>query len=354
MAGNGGTLLAHLVPIVTSQVEDAATYALVYILNKSESATKAFNTLIKTVIPVPMEVCTGFDAQVTEGGSRFDFVGYGQNDEKIVIGEAKFDAELGYGQGGGYLNQLPESPSVLLFVVPHHRIEYLWGRVTHDVLTWDDGPIELEPADDLPEGIRWSKAKDSHRYLMMVSWRGLLERINEGTKEEQGVQSDVHQLQGLTEDMDMAEFEPIREEELNTSFPQRMLSLIHLVDDALERGNQQQWIGPLGSRWSASQSNSSTGWYLRISRESVPAWFGISHDLWARGDCVNSPLWINLYESSSTLVEALAAGLELRAADETYLPVHIKTNVSYDEVLDDVVIQLKAISAAIEDAGPEE
>ena len=354
MAANRDTLLAYLVPMVTPQVEDAATYALVYILNKSESARKAFNTLIETVIPVPVEECIVFKAQITEADSRFDFVGYGQGDEKIVIGEAKRDAELGHGQGGGYLSQLPESPSVLLFVVPDHRIEYLWGRVKNDVLTWDGGAIELEPIVETHDRVRCSKVQDSNQYLMMVSWRNLLERIHERTREEQQVRSDVHQLQGLAEVMDMEVFEPIKEEELSRSFPQRMLGLIRLVGDALERGQQQQWIGPLGSRWSSSQGNSSAGWYLRISEASVPAWFGVYHDLWAREDCVDSPLWVNLFESDPTLVNTLAGSLGLQAVDESYLPVRLKANASYDEVLDDVVNQLNAIKAAIEETGSED
>ena len=50
----------------------------------------------------------------------------------------------------------------------------------------------------------------------------------------------------------------------------------------------------------------------------------------------------------------LAAGLGLQVVDESYLPVHLKTNASYDEVLGDVVSQLNAIRAAIEEIGPED
>ena len=44
MADND-TLLAYLVPKVTSRVEDAATDALAFILNKSEACQKAFNEM---------------------------------------------------------------------------------------------------------------------------------------------------------------------------------------------------------------------------------------------------------------------------------------------------------------------
>ena len=76
--------------------------------------------------------------------------------------------------------------------------------------------------------------------------------------------------------------------------------------------------------------------------------------MWAREDCVDSPLWVNLFESDPTIVNTLAGSLGLQAVDETYLPVHLKANASYDDVLDDVVNQLNVIKAAIEEIGPED
>ena len=41
------SLMAHLVPRLTSQVENAATDALAYILNRSEGAIQALNDLLR-------------------------------------------------------------------------------------------------------------------------------------------------------------------------------------------------------------------------------------------------------------------------------------------------------------------
>ena len=127
MLFNRDTLLASLMPRMPQKVEDVATDCLVYILTKSKPARSALNSLIGNTVPDTVEECIRFNAQITEDGSRFDFVGYDQGDEKRVIGEAKLDADLGSGQGGGYLSQSPDSSSVLLFVVPCHRIDHLWG-----------------------------------------------------------------------------------------------------------------------------------------------------------------------------------------------------------------------------------
>ena len=69
---------------------------------------------------------------------------------------------------------------------------------------------------------------------------------------------------------------------------------------------------------------------------------------------MDSPLWLQLDGLSPSAMNKLAEGLGLQVVDESYLPVHLKTNASYDEVLGDVVSQLNAIRAAIEEIGPED
>ena len=134
------TLLAHLILDVrlTGQVEVAATRSLAFILNKSTSAMSSLVELISNQTGGHFEEIIGVvaeDAYQTEGGSgRIDFVGYDTNGEKRIVGEAKFDAAISPGQGGGYLHQLTKSgDAVLMFVVPDYRIDYLWGQVRRDV-----------------------------------------------------------------------------------------------------------------------------------------------------------------------------------------------------------------------------
>ena len=135
-----GTLLAHLILDVrlTGQVEVAATRSLAFILNKSAAAMNSLVGLISSQTGAGLEEIIGVvaeDAYQTEGGSgRIDFVGYDANGEKRIVGEAKFDAAISQGQGGGYLHQLAKNgDAVLMFVVPDYRIDYLWGEVRRDV-----------------------------------------------------------------------------------------------------------------------------------------------------------------------------------------------------------------------------
>ena len=124
------TLLAHLALDLrlTGQVEVTATRSLAYILNKSGSAVNSIIELIRSQTGEDLSPIVYFaaeDAYQTSGGSgRIDFVGYDCQVEKRIVGEAKFDAAVSPGQGGGYLHQLTRTgPAVLIFVVPDYRID---------------------------------------------------------------------------------------------------------------------------------------------------------------------------------------------------------------------------------------
>ena len=346
------TLLAHLAHRIAGGTENAAVEALAYVLNKSGPALDAFNMMIEAGAGVPVESCTRFQTQVTaEDGSRPDIVGYDRLGEKRVVGEAKFTAGLGEGQGKDYLEQLSTSgTAVLLFVVPEIRIDRLWSDVMGDVGE-GDGQEEVHRL-DAPPGMRSAKLAHHDKRLMMVSWRALLGRMLEHSLADPGVQADIRQLQGLAERMDSEEVQPIRREQLGPEFPRLLVGLNRLVNEASDLGQAQGWIFPLGRRWSRSNDTSGTGYWLRISGARIPAWFGVYLDLWARGDCEDSPLWLQLYDSTPAVLDAVASELGLQVTDEYCLPVRVKTNALYEDMLADVVHQLRRIADAIEVAAP--
>ena len=343
------TLLAYLVTKHARSPEDAATDALVYILNKSNSARSAFNAWIKTVV-AGVEDCTAFRTQETMDRSRFDLVGRDESGERRVIGESKFWAGLGEGQGKVYLKQLADTgPAALLFVVPDARINYLWPEVIKDVEQVSEGVEgqEVTPCDVALSGIKKAVATGTDKYLVMVSWRALLSEILNNSAADSSVRSDIQQLQGLTERMDSEAFLPLRKEELGPDFPRRMINLARLVNEALNEGQRQGWLFPIGSRWSGSTDLESAGWYLRISSHRVEAWFGIYHKVWASGASEDTPLWLRLYGASPDTLGKISAELELRVSEENCFPIHLKTGVEYDDVLGDVVRQLRAIADVI-------
>ena len=88
------TLLAHLVPRLTSQVENAATDAPAFILNSSAACRVALDRFIWDGDFGP-EPITRVETQVTyEDGSQPDMVGYDQGGSKRLLVESKFWASL--------------------------------------------------------------------------------------------------------------------------------------------------------------------------------------------------------------------------------------------------------------------
>ena len=346
------TLLAHLAHRIAGGTENAAVEALAYILNKSGPASAAFNSMMETAVGAPVKDCTRFQTQVTaEDRSRPDFVGYDRLGEKRVVGEAKFYAGLGEGQAKAYVEQLSaEGTAVLLFVVPEIRIDRLWIDVIKD-MEGGDGGEEVDVL-DAPPGMKRGKLVNSDRRLAMVTWRSLLGRMLDHSLAEPAVQADIRQLQGLAERMDSEEVQPVRREQLGPEIPRLLMGLNRLVDEALGLGQSQGWIFPLVQRWSRGNSDNGAGWWLRISGARAQGWFGVHLDLWAWGECEDSPLWLQLYDASPAVLSEVGSRLGLQVTDGTYFPVRLKTNALYEDMLSDVVLQLRHIADAIEGAAP--
>ena len=130
-----GTLLGHLVPRITKQVEDAATDALAYILNESCEAMGALNDLLQHG-GFGIEPIKRVQTQVSyeRGESIPDMTGYDKNNRERLIVESKFWATLLDGQAKGYITHLDETgPGVLLFIAPDARIETLWVAIEQDM-----------------------------------------------------------------------------------------------------------------------------------------------------------------------------------------------------------------------------
>ena len=320
--------------------------ALAYILNRSKSAASAFNRLVEDSTGAPLEDCRQFLTQQTaEDNSRPDFVGYDKNGDARVIGEAKFWARLMPGQGSGYLYQLPESGNVvLLFVVPDARIDYLWGEVERD-LKQGDKQIELERT-KTSNRTRVAKKKGTDRHVMMVSWRDLLNEMHDHADGEPGIQADIRQLLGLAERMDSDRFFPLNQDELGPSVARRLRDLGLIYDHVLVALGQEEWATDI-SRSYTGVPQTGYGRMLDLARHRV--WFGVYYDLWARGNCDDTPFWIQFDGWERREVSLVTGNLGVETSDDEYIPVHMKVGVKLQAVIDDVVCQLKRIAKAIDE-----
>ncbi len=333
------TLLAYLVPRLTKQVENAATDALGYIINNSSRCLEALNDLIRQngfdVVPI-----VRVETQVTyDDGSRPDMAGYDDDNAVRLLVEAKFRADLMANQADGYLNLLPASePTVLLFIAPDVRIETLWAKIDAQMRA---AGIELEPLDSSNRTIT-AAVIGTEKRLLLTSWRNLLARMK-AVAEDEVVRGDIMQLQGLTESQDYEPFLPVQAGELEPDFARRMLGYIHLIDNVVDgRGTIDGWMSTQGFR--ATPQRYGYGRYFRFPGVDGEFWFGINHEQWAKNG--HTPLWLNGDGRLEFNMERIGKALDAQVQGR-WVPIYLKTNVQYEEILDDVIWQLRTIGGLV-------
>ena len=111
---------------------------------------------------------------------------------------------------------------------------------------------------------------------------------------------------------------------------------------------------PDGASWRRGTDDSSSGWYLRFTDSGQFAWFGVFYELWARADCEETPLWVQLAGCGPAALNAIEKALGVKAKDDINIPVFLSTGDLYEHVLEDVVSQLKRISDALKGVPSEE
>ena len=342
------TLLAHIIPQLPVSTEDIATKSLAYILNTSPAALGAFNALIQPDGVEMNPVCRVATQVVAPDKTRPDFVGYDKFGGNRLIGESKFWHSLMEHQVTGYLEQLADDgPATLLFVAPDARIDTLWRFVERQA---GETGRELESLDS-PNLTRWAKVSGTEAYLMLVSWRGLLDNLDTRTTAagDLGTSRAIQELRGLAARQDSGAFLPLRSEELSPDIGHRMMHYYRLFIDAIDlmAGNDGliSGMGPVRGTYN------SRGRYITVSGNN--GWFGIYYPLWAEGGSDDTPLWLRLPEASPDLLNKISSQLGLRVAWASYFPIRLKTGIERDEVLTDVVAQLQAIAEVIQAANAE-
>lgn len=354
------TLLAYLVSKFSRSAEDTATDILVYILNKSKSAASIFNDLVGSIAPVPVQDCLEFATQEIEGRSRFDLVGYDHAGLRRVIGESKFGAALGKGQGKDYFAQLTQrGNAVLLFLVPDHRIDYLWEEVKKDVVG-QEAEHEVLVLFDTNGRTRCAQKRYEDRYLIMLSWMNLLDALAETSNDEEGVKYDIEQLRGIVEKMERDSFKPMKKEELAPSFPKRLRQLQTLVDSAFETYVVKHRDSLTTRGYNATSTYDGYRRYFRLLPSNAEAWFGISYERWAEVADVQTPLWFGFQESNRYLGPESKAYIR-RQMEERWpnqkdgsVPVLLKTDIDHEMVVAYLVTQLEHIAVFVGCISPPE
>ena len=350
------TLLAHIALGLSVHPENIAVEALGHILSSCTPALRALEDVLRKGGADVDRISEARTQASDEEGARPDLAGYDEDRVERVLVEAKFWAGLTERQPVAYLRRLPTNkPSALLFVAPANRFETLWTELSRRVTECD----EFDMGPSVQDANLRSAPVGDERYLMLTSWKALLDRMasNASATGDSHTETDIRQLLGLTQRMDEEAFLPIRAEELGPAFPRRMLGLPSVIEAATGRGREEGWIDT--NRLSIRATADSWGRYMRLGKdECAAALFGFSFRFWAKhGD---TPLRIRLGgEWDNTMKhQELRRRLEpLRSEDPPgaiyegdyiSIPVHLPVGVEETAVIAAVVAQLERVSRMID------
>lgn len=338
------TLLAHLIPLLTSNVEDAATNALAFLLGRSTACRQALVDLVaddKFKLDPLVRVRT---QAVRDDNSRLDLVGYDGDDAERLIIESKFWAPLLDGQASGYLRHLvDDKSSLLLFVAPERRRATLWTEICAQIDADQEHPPLEQVRDD--DRLRIACLDGTDKRVALTSWVSVLDALK-GAASELSLVSEIEQLTGLAKRQGDKQFTPLHPEDLSAQVPRRMSDLYQIVNDLVDAcGVDQGWMDV--TRLRAAGSWDGYGRNFRFNNVEGRHWVGVSFELW--GDEEGAPIWLYLDDALSQAIDVDALRDRLPLPDHwepsipLWLPVRVRLGAMYDDVLEDVVDQVRAV-----------
>ena len=347
MADND-TLLAHLARWFPSGSENAATEALAYILKRSANAREALDDLIRSGVETVAPVVRVRTQAVGQGGTIPDLVGEDGAGKERVLVEVKFWADLTDNQPNAYLERLPDDgPAVLVFLVPDERVRTLWPALRRLA---ELGGKKLS---DVNAERKCMRVDGSHRHLMVIGWTGLLDCMATRARDagEYGIEADIRQLRGLADYADEGAPRLIGgRSETTPETERRNRDLRRLLDSATDRGVYLGWLSKKGLN-RASRPHG-YGRYVGFLKSGVQPWFGINDDLYKKHG--ETPLWLEFGPArpktgylNQSQFDALRKRCRLHGKTG-WVPLTLKPDVEFSEVLDDVLDQLLRISEVID------
>ena len=341
------SLLAHIAAIFVREKERAATEALKYILMRSEQARNVLRDILCSA-GVEVDPLSRFQTEaIGEQSERVDLVCYDRDGTERVLVETKFWADLTDNQPNTYLDRLNKNvPSALVFVVPVSRVEALWPEILSRcrknlrvVPVQSDGNIRVAALGNRPGS------------LMLTSWGYLLNEMTEGCGEK--IKSDIEQLRGLTETMEHEKFIPLESGDLSSEIPTKLRGLRLVVDGAIDRAREQDWIREQEGKIAQSVEY---GRYIYLSE--VGVWFGVDFESWKNQG--TTPLWVHLNEEHLPDDEAVLRRFKrnktipMHKAFESYcyFPIDLPVGNDLTAVITSVVEQLNGIARLINRSMP--
>ncbi len=346
-------LLGHVVSLLTSQRENAATEALAYIL-KTRIALETFSAFLGAALRAEVPLARVETQRAVGPESRPDLIAYDGDGKTVAFLEAKLWAGLTEAQPVEYLRRLEEQGGkAVLFLVPTPRVESILAELSarakakgRDLTSWESR-----------SGFRVATAGNG-KALVVTSWTALLGvlRLELAKAGEKEALEDLEQLEGLIELFEVDGFIPLTSSELSDlDAPRRMVSLIDVVERGVQSAIGEKVLRQDGLR--ETPGRYSGGRYVAFGN--VVCWMGVDLEAWFRLQV--SPAWIFFYKSQ-TDVTAVAKALQQLAQEspsrllsfksaDIAIPLVISPGAEEDTVVAQLREQIRKVGRALADAG---
>ena len=341
------SLFGTLATRFSSQPENLATEALLYVINSSRIAKGAF---IGYIARAGVQVGDDLFFQSQSHGKDQaipDLVGLNIANEQVLIVESKFWAGLTDNQPATYLARLPENkPSILLFIAPERRFPTLWAELLNRLNR--EGLVFQETR--LDDSLLIARL-NGHHIMALTSWRAVLAFVAQAANVAQEMQlaSDVSQLDGLCARMDSDAFIPLQAEELSSIIGMRFQQYYQLVEEVVK----MLQIEKLAK--SGSSSGGIWGYGRFFDFFGYTAYLGVNVNFWAK--LRETPFWLQLQGKEKQYPFELKEKLQyleyenpprlFREGMWLTIPLYAPTGVEKNKVAESLLAQIRSIGARV-------
>jgi hypothetical protein len=343
------TVFSHIIQKRYSQsYEDVATDALAYILNTHEPARMGMMEILREITPELPDL--RFRTQLTEGSIRPDMWGYAGSDPYIFV-ENKFWAGLTDNQPLTYLDELAKYPhkTILMFIVPGAREQTMIAEVSRRLF---EAEVNYKEVQCQAKEIIWLVKTSIGPSLALTSWPRIIENMKKESGDNTIAQNDLVLLESLCDAADIGKFIPMDSNYINDQMiPAIVMQLGQIIRDSINIGIRKQFLSNEGLTESVRWDR--FGKYIWLNEpNSVGILFGLDYELWKEYGI--SPLWVKFsttnfgraYEVEPLLRESLDKKHLIDTLDDGSLviSINIKTKVDKDQVVEDIVEQLRELA----------
>jgi hypothetical protein len=229
------SILAHLAPLLTNQLENVATEALAHLLLEYPVVSDAFREYVcQAGIDLPDSLKFNTQARGWQDTAIPDLVGLDDEGRYILIVESKFWAVLTPNQPETYIKRMPAGmPAILLFIAPASRLLTLWQELLDR--------SQFHPSTGQPQVAKTTQfyilqMADQH-ILALTAWESVLAVLYQKTQQagEEYASGDIWQLQSLGARIDAEAFQPLTSDEVISPTEKRINQFRGLVNEIVAR-----------------------------------------------------------------------------------------------------------------------